>query len=182
MKPRESRDAGMSRGVWLAAGAAVLGAATLLFRRSHFAQIRALLGARYDEASARGRPGVPASPAARTAGHETRDMRGGLMAKLFLLLGSVAFCMVFAMIGLRYWISQVQRDSLPQLTPIQTTLIVPPKPNLQVDPVAELAALRARSAKLLDTYAYVDDGRSHARIPIDRAMALTVGQPLAPPP
>ena len=182
MKPRESRDPGTGRAIWFAAGAAVLGAATLLFRRSHFAQIRALFGARYDEASGRGRPGVPASPAARGAGHETRDMRGGLMAKLFLLLGSVAFCMVFAMIGLRYWISQVQRDSLPQFTAIQTTLIVPPKPNLQVDPVAELAALRARSAKLLDTYAYVGDDRSHARIPIERAMALTVGQPLAPPP
>lgn len=178
MKSRE----GVSRGIWAAGVAAVLGAVTLLVRRSHFAQVRALVGARYDEASARGRPGTPASPVARTAGHETRDMRGGVMAKLFLLLGSVAFCMVFAMVGLRYWVSQVQRDSLPRLTRVQTTLIAPPGPNLQHDPVAELGALRARAAKLLEGYASLGDDRSRARIPLDRAMALTVGQPLAPPP
>lgn len=182
MKSREPRAASGSRGVWFAGAAAALGAATLWFRRGHFAQIRALAGARYDEASARGRPGDPASPTAREAGHETRDMRGGLMAKLFLLLGSVAFCMVFAMVGLRYWVSQVQRDNLPALTEVQTAVIVPPKPNLQRDPVAELAALRARADAMLDGYAYVGDGRTRARIPIERAMALTVGQPLAPPP
>lgn len=182
MRSRESREDGTGRAVWVAGIAAVLGAATMWIRRSHFAQMRALVGARYDEASGRGRPGVPASPVARTAGHETRDMRGGLMAKLVLLLGSVAFCLVFAMVGLRYWISQVQRDDLPPLTQVQTTVIVPPKPNLQRDPVAELAALRARSAKLLDSYAYLGEDHFRARIPIDRAMALTIGQALAPPP
>ena len=181
MKPREPRE-GAGRAVWLASAAALIGAATIWIRRSHFAQIRALVGFRYDQASARGRPGTPASPASRTAGHETRDMRGGLMAKLFLLLGSVAVCMVFAMVGLRYWVSQVQRDNLPPLTRMQTTVVKPPPPTLQRDPVAELAALHDREDKLLGGYASLGESHTRARIPIDRAMALTIGQPLAPPP
>jgi hypothetical protein len=181
--PREPRDRSSTRtATWVAAGGALIGAATLLIRRNHFAQIRALAGARYDEASGRGRPATPASPVARTAGHETVDMRGGLMAKLFLLLGSVAVCVVFAMVGLRLWVSTVQRDSQPPLTREQTAIITPPLPHLQRAPLAEIAALERREDALLDGYAYVDADRTHARIPIDRAMALTIGQPLAPPP
>lgn len=179
MKPREP---GASRSLWAIAAATVIGAVTLVVRSSHVAPLRALLGARYDGASARGRATVPASADAQEAGHETSDMRGGLMAKLFLLLGSVAFCMVFAMIGLRYWISQVQRDTLPAFTSMQTASIVPPKPNLQRDPVADLAALRARTEERLKGYGYRDGDHARAHIPLDRAMALTVGQPLAPPP
>ena len=167
---------------WLAAGAALLGAATLFVRRSHFAQLRTLAGARYDEASGRGRAGVPASPVAQEAGHEMRDMRGGLMGKLFLLLGSVAFCMVFAMIGLRVWVTNVQRASLPPLSREQTAIITPPGPHLQRDPLAEIAGLNRRQQARLNGYGYLDAGHTHARIPIDRAMALTIGQPLAPPP
>ncbi len=177
MESREPR-----RAWWAAAFAAVVGGAMLVVRSTHVAPLRTLIGARYDGASARGRATTPADSEARVAGHETSDLRGDTMARLLLLLGSVAFCMVFAMIGLRYWISQVQRDSLPPFTPIQTTVIVPPKPNLQRDPVAELAALRAGSARLLEGYGYRGDDHARAHIPIDRAMALTVGQPLAPPP
>lgn len=176
---------GLSRArvtTWIVAAGTMLGAATLFIRRSHFAQIRALAGARYDEASGRGRPGMPASPVARDSGHETRDMRGGLMAKLFLLLGTVAVCMVFAMIGLRIWVTTAQRDSQPPLTREQTALITPPGPHLQRDPLAEIANLQRREDEMLGGYAYLDADHTHARIPIDRAMALTVGQPLAPPP
>lgn len=183
MSRREPRDRSTARtATWVAAGAAVIGAATLLVRRSHVAQIRALTGARYDEATGRGRPGTPASPVARDSGHETLDMRGGLMAKLILLLGSVAVCMVFAMVGLRIWVSSVQRDSQPPLTREQTAIITPPEPHLQRDPLGDIARLRQNDDTLLGSTAYLDEGRTHARIPIDRAMALTVGQPLAPPP
>lgn len=181
--PREPRPDGVSRTTfWAAGAAAVVGAATLLARRLHVAPVRAAVGARYDGASARGRAKEPASATAREAGHETSDMRGGLMAKLFLLLGSVAFCTVFAMIGLHFWLSQVQRNNEPSLTRVQTTAIVPPKPNLQRAPVAELNALRSRSTQQLDGYGYRENDPARAHIPIDRAMALSVGQPLAPPP
>ncbi len=183
MTRRERRDRPSTRtATWVAAGAAVIGAATLLVRRNQDAQSRAPAGSRYDEASGRGRPATPASPVARESGHETLDMRGGLMAKLFLLLGSVAVCMVFAMVGLRIWVSAAQRGSEPPLTREQTAIITPPEPHLQRDPLGDIARLSRTEDRLLGSTAYVDAAHTHARIPIDRAMALTVGQPLAPPP
>ena len=173
---------GTPRAAWFAAGAAVVGAATLLFRRSHVARLRAAVGARYDEESGRGRPATPPSPRAQKAGHETRDLRGGTLGKLLLLLGSVAFCMVFAMVGLRIWITQAQLHDQPAATTVQRTIIPPPDPQLQPDPVRELAILRTRADALLAGFGHVGDDRTRARIPLDRAMALTVGQPLAPPP
>ena len=183
MSRREPRDRLTARttATWLAAGAAVIGAATLFVRRNHPGRIRALTDAGYDVASGRGRPGTPASPVARDSGHETLDMRGGLMAKLILLLGSVAVCMVLAMIGLRIWVSTIQRDSQPPLTREQTAIITPPEPHLQRDPLGDIARLLQSEEKLLGGTAYLDESRTRARIPIDRAMALTVGQPLAPP-
>ncbi|MDT7950635.1 MAG: hypothetical protein RQ966_03940 [Acetobacteraceae bacterium] len=181
---RALRDGAANRRAgWLAAGAAaILGAATVLLRRSYLEQLRAAVGGRYGEASGRGRPKTPPSPRAREAGHETRDMRGGLMAKLVVLLGSVALVMVFAMVGLRYWIATAQRDSVPPLTRQQTVIITPPGPHLQRAPLTEIANQQAREDQALDSYAYVDDAHTRARIPIDRALSLTVGQPLAPPP
>ena len=38
----------------------------------------------------------------------------------------------------------------------------------------------AAQGALLDGYAFTDAARSRARIPIDRAMRLTVGRPLDP--
>ena len=171
------------RTAWMAAaGATILGAATMLVRRTHTTQARALLGARYDEESGRGRAATPASPKARKAGHETRDLKGNVLAKLLLLLGSVAACMVFAMIGLRIWVTHNERAAEPAFTRLQTAIITPPEPHLQRDPLREIANLHARENGLLDNYAYVEATRTRARIPIDRAMALTIGRPLAPPP
>ena len=170
------------RGLWVAAGAALLGAATMLVRRSHMAQTRAVLGARYDEASGRGRASIAVTPRARSAGHETRDLRGGVLGKLLLLLGSVAACMVLAMIGLRIWVTHAQVAGEPSFTQVQTTIVTPPEPHLQRDPLREIANLHAREDRLLGNYAYLEGTHTRARIPIDRALALTVGQPLAAPP
>ncbi len=171
-----------TRAPWVAAGAALLGAATLLLRRTHHARSRAAVGARYDEESGRGRAGSPPSPDARTAGHETDDLAGGTLGKLLLLLGSAAALMVCAMIGLRLWITQAQRSAEPSFTAIETATITPPKPNLQAAPLREIGALHERENQLLEGFAYLDDARTRARIPLDRALALTVGQPVAPPP
>lgn len=182
---REPRETGnpVRRTAWIAAaGAAMIGAVTMLVRRNHMTQVRALLGARYDEESGRGRAATPASPRARKAGHETRDLKGGVLGKLVLLLGSVAACMVLAMIGLRIWVTHSERAADPAFTRLQTAIVTPPEPHLQRDPLREIANLHARENGLLDTYAYLQPNRTRARIPIDRAIALTIGQPLAPPP
>jgi hypothetical protein len=46
----------------------------------------------------------------------------------------------------------------------------------------DIAAERRREADLLNSYAWIDAAHTRARIPIDRAMALMIGQPLDPPP
>ena len=170
------------RAAWAVAGVAVLGAATMMVRRLHVAPARAVVGARYDEESARGRSIAPPSAKSRQAGHETRDMRGATMGKLVLLLGSVVACMVFAMIGLRIWVTHAQHAAEPSFTRLQTVVVTPPEPHLQRDPLREIANLHAREDQLLGDTAYLEGNHARARIPIDRAMALTIGQPLAPPP
>jgi hypothetical protein len=48
----------------------------------------------------------------------------------------------------------------------------PPAPQLQPDPVRDLATLREREQEALTTYGWVDRNQGIARIPIERAMQL----------
>ena len=93
----------------------------------------------------RGKPGTPPSGQAREAGHETEDMSGGLMARLFIGLGVVVVVLVFGMIGMLHLFEGLQQSDRPAFTTQQTTRIVPPAPNLQADPAARSgASTRAR--------------------------------------
>jgi len=49
-----------------------------------------------------------------------------------------------------------------------------PKPNLQINPQADLLALRARETSELESYGWMDRKAGRVRIPIDRAMDLLV--------
>ncbi|MBL8659287.1 MAG: hypothetical protein JNM75_05980 [Rhodospirillales bacterium] len=68
-------------------------------------------------------------------------------------------------------------------TAIETSSAPIPGPKLQVNPQADLAALREHESQILTNYGWVDRGRGIARIPIDRAMALLAehGWPQTPP-
>jgi hypothetical protein len=50
----------------------------------------------------------------------------------------------------------------------------PPEPRLQTEPREDLAALRAREDETLRSYGWVDRNAGVVRIPIDRAMELTL--------
>jgi hypothetical protein len=50
----------------------------------------------------------------------------------------------------------------------------PPEPQLQTQPREDLAALRAREEQALTTYGVVDRNAGVYRIPIDRAIELTL--------
>ena len=56
------------------------------------------------------------------------------------------------------------------LTATQRVQTTPPEPNLQADPVSDIARLRTHEYQLLHSFARID--ADTARIPIDRAMAL----------
>ncbi len=100
------------------------------------------------------------------------------MAGLALLLGTVVCVVVFGMIEIRTWVRSSYVSEQPALTALQTAPITPPGPHLQADPVKDIDQLRAKENSLLHGYAWVDPARTRARIPIDRAMALTVGRGL----
>ncbi len=124
----------------------------------------------------RGAHAVPPSIAAKTAGHETEDMSGVVMARLLIGLGTTVALVVGLMTAYVATLSP-QRNG-PALTAQQTAPIAPPAPNLQATPLEDIDALRHREEVLLDNYAWIDPARTRARIPLDRAKALVIGRPL----
>ena len=77
-----------------------------------------------------------------------------------------------------WWLSVGLRGLLEARDPAPPVLLearqphLPPSPNLQTDPEGELAGLRAAEDQALRTYAWSDDARTAARVPIERAMDL----------
>ena len=51
----------------------------------------------------------------------------------------------------------------------------PPGPRLQARPEEEMATLRAGEDAILDTYAWEDEAGGIARVPIERAITIMVG-------
>lgn len=113
-------------------------------------------------------------------GHETGDVDVARTARVMAGLAVCALVAVGLMLWLRHHVAADQRDGLPRLTAQQTARLRPPPPNLQADPFRDIARERAAEAERLDAYAYTDAARTRARIPIERAMSLTVGRSLDP--
>ncbi len=126
----------------------------------------------------RGRHETPPTSSAVKSGHETEDLSGGTLSKLFLGLAVGVTIIIGGIIGFRTIASASDSASAKRLTVEQKTAIVPPAPTLQANPVQELAAMHAREEKLLANYAWVDADHTAARIPLERAMTLIVGHPL----
>jgi hypothetical protein len=128
--------------------------------------------------SARGTPGTPPSPQAVGAGYEPKDInaRGtamvlAAMAATTAVVISVVFVMVWRFDVARHaaWSDAMMRQVAP---------LPPPVPRLQVHPFRALADVQGREQKLLHSYGWLDADHSVARIPIDRAMTLSVGKSL----
>ncbi|KAB1073941.1 hypothetical protein [Methylobacterium planeticum] len=113
-------------------------------------------------------------------GYEETDVQVGRTALVMGALAGSALLAVALMLWFLTSYSAHERRSQPALTPQQTARVNPPAPNLQPDPFADIDRLRSADAARLDGYAYTDAARRRARIPIDRAMALTVGRALDP--
>jgi len=116
----------------------------------------------------------PAAHTPPTASHETRDIQAGTVAKWGI---GVVVLMVFAMAAmaplLGFYRERFAAEG-PQANPLARTygLTEPPAPRLQIDPAADLAALRATEQALLDGYGWVDQAAGTVRIPIAEAMRL----------
>jgi hypothetical protein len=130
------------------------------------------------EESGRGSHGTPPDPDSSHSGHELEDMSGGTMMWVMAGLGSLVAASLCLMILLSDYFNHERRESAPPLTAQQTAPLRPPEPNLQTDPVGDLARLKSGEDRLLDRYAWIDASHTRARIPLDRAITLTAGRKL----
>lgn len=107
----------------------------------------------------------------RARGCETRDVS----ARNVLYALSIVFALIALAGGVAAALLGPRRT--PQAAPtLEAAETKPPRPRLQLDPVGDRRALEATARAKLQTYAWVDESRGLARIPIDRAMSLLVRQ------
>lgn len=137
-----------------------------------------LIGLAGDAQTARGHHKTPPSRESRHAGHEVKDIN--VRRTAYILAGmAVTAAFVVGIVFVMIWRFHVaERQSWASLTPEQTTHLAVPEPRLEVDPVAHLLRHLASQNHLLHSYGWVDQAHGIARIPIQRAMALTVGKSL----
>jgi hypothetical protein len=101
--------------------------------------------------------------------------------------GLVAVTLV--VMGLMWGIAILLKGSLARKDPAPPALAearearVPPAPNLQPNPGADLATFRAAEDAELATWAWVDREKTVARVPVERALEIVAARGLpAPPP
>ena len=166
---------------WLARGAVVAGGFMLLRSTGGSATAATAPAVPIEQQGAeigRGNPAAPPSRSALKAGHETRELSGRTLTLLVVGLGSTVACVIGLMVLFVGYLERSREAALPAFTAQQTTVIPPPEPNLQAAPLQDIAALRAHADDLLSNYAWRDEARTRARIPIERAKVLVLGRPL----
>lgn len=131
------------------------------------------------------------------AGHETTDakIRPLIMFSIGLVILSVAT--FFAMRAMFDSLSKRERDEAPPRHPLAAGMEIPPEPRLEPMPGYDLpplgadgqrpfatrglAAHRKQEQETLDSYGWIDRQAGIVRVPIDRAIELTLteGLPIA---
>ena len=115
-----------------------------------------------------------APPPEVSIGHEKRDVSARPIALSALgLAGVCAAAFMLMRLLFNFFAVLESRQSAPP-SPLAGAygLKEPPEPRLQVSPLADLQALRARDAAALHSYAWVDRDAGVVRIPIERAIAV----------
>ncbi len=156
-----------------------IGAAAALGGARLFASRAGKANDPFDERAGRGAPGDEPSAAAVSAGHEPADADARDIFRTMAIFGGVALTSVALMAALLHGLHRADAAREAGLTQIQRIHVTPPEPNLQPDPVGDIARLRRHEYQLLHSFARIDAGT--ARIPIDRAIALMAGQTLDRP-
>ena len=75
---------------------------------------------------------------------------------------------------------KVSQDPPPPALEAARAVYEPPGPRLQDDPEGELEALREQEDAILEGYAWEDEANGIARVPIERAITLLVGDERPP--
>lgn len=90
----------------------------------------------------------------------------GVRTLALLASGHAGFLLVTPFVLAALYPQAVRQPSVGVLTQ-------PPPPRLQIDPAADLVALRTAETARLSGYGWVERERGIVHIPIDRALALT---------
>lgn len=113
--------------------------------------------------------------AASHGGHERRDVS---FKPLLIAAGVLVVALIVTVVGMErlfaYLAAREAERSGPANPLAASRRQAPPEPRLQAAPIEDLRALRAREQSVLDTYAWVDRAGGVVRIPIERAMELTL--------
>ena len=105
-------------------------------------------------------------------GYETADppVRTIVYSAFGLGAFTVLVCIVLAW-GLRFLIAM---ENPGERNPLALPNRLPPEPRVEVHPWEQIRELRVREEQTLDSYAWVDREKGIVRIPIDRAIDLTI--------
>jgi len=124
-------------------------------------------------------------PAGHGVGHETTDVdiRGIFAFGVgLLIIGLVIHVAVWLLF--MFFAQREARRAAPEFPmAVGQETRVPPEPRLQTNPRQDLLELRSQEDAILDSYGWVDKNAGVVRIPVDRAMQLTLerGLPARPP-
>jgi hypothetical protein len=115
---------------------------------------------------------VPAS--APIGAHEGADLDVPLITRLAVLLGSILVLLVLGTLLTFHLYEKQYPHRTSEAAPVVTSAELPPAPQLQVAPLADLREVREEEDAHLKGYAWVDRANGVARIPIERAMVRWV--------
>jgi hypothetical protein len=117
---------------------------------------------------------VDEQPAAQTAapGHELRDLNPKNIALFGAALAAIIVAVLAAAYALFHYYYVGESRARPRPNPLSYNEEPVPEPRLEVNPGAELKAMKAEEAQTLNSYGWVDRDQGIVRIPIDRAIAI----------
>ena len=113
--------------------------------------------------------------------YEHRDADTGSLLKFGLGLVIILIVVLFSMKWMFSYFAKSQPLG-PPASPFENVRVLPPQPRLQVKPGADLRSYCGDQMQKLDTYGWVDSANGVVRIPIDRAIDVTIerGLPARP--
>jgi hypothetical protein len=108
-------------------------------------------------------------------GHERRDVT---FRPLVIAAALLVIALLVAVVGMErlfdYLAAREASRSEPASPLAASRRDAPPEPRLQTEPLEDLQALREREQSALDGYGWVDREQGIVRIPIERALELTL--------
>lgn len=128
-------------------------------------------------------PHLPAPPANNPeVEHEASDVPAGRIAVLLIgLLAGVAIVALGLWGALNLLAARAAQQDVVR-SPLIATPVVPPEPRLQPQPSRDWQQMLAEETQRLHSYAWVNQSAGTVRIPIERAIELTLerGLPVRP--